>query len=71
MEDNIESGYEILIKLSRVGLGDKIFNGGDIKLWKKVWLFVYLEGLEGWFREYCEVWFNLRILDIVIIFSYI
>lgn len=70
VEDNIESGYETPTKSSRAGLGDKTPNGGDIKPRKKAWSPVYLEGLEGRFREHCEVWSNLRILDIVTTFSY-
>lgn len=61
----MESGYEILIKLSGFGLGDRIFNDGDVKLGKKVWLLVYLGGLEGWFWEYCEVLFYLLVLIIM------
>ncbi|XP_024397296.1 retinoblastoma-related protein-like isoform X2 [Physcomitrium patens] len=55
VEDNIESGYETPTKSSRAGLGDKTPNGGDIKPRKKAWSPVYLEGLEGRFREHCEV----------------
>jgi len=59
VEDSVENGYETPTKSSRTGAGSWTPNGGDIKPGKKAWSPVYLEGLEGRFREHCEVWFIL------------
>ncbi|XP_073392404.1 retinoblastoma-related protein-like isoform X2 [Physcomitrium patens] len=55
LDGNVESGYETPTKSSGPGSGDRTSNDGDVKPGKKVWSPVYLGGLEGRFREYCEV----------------
>lgn len=58
VEDTVENGYETPTKSNndkRAGTGSWTPNGVDIKPGKKVWSPVYLEGLEGRFREHCEV----------------
>ena len=58
VEDNAENGYETPTKSTRVAPDGRTPNGGYAKPGKKVWSPVYLEGLEGRFREHCEVRFK-------------
>lgn len=64
VEDNMENGYETPTKSTRAALEGRTPNGGLAKPGKKAWSPIYLEGLEGRFREHCEVWFSLWALRI-------
>ena len=59
VEDNVENGYETPTKSTRAAAEGWTTNGGHAKQGKKAWSPIYLEGLEGRFREHCEVWSNL------------
>lgn len=55
VEDNMENGYETPTKSTRAALEGRTPNGGLAKPGKKAWSPIYLEGLEGRFREHCEI----------------
>jgi hypothetical protein len=59
LEDSVENGYETPTKSSRAAPEGRTPNGGHAKPGRKAWSPIYLEGLEGRFREHCEVCFNL------------